>query len=321
MFLKRKGLAVASAVYWFLLLYIVAALIWWFIALQTQNHQMISYKRAQLKLDDPEYIIKSNNLAHEQNNKTARNIGEGSIFLLVILVSAIFVYRAVRRQIKLQQQQQNFMMAITHELKTPIAVAKLNMETLKKYDLDEQQRQKMINAALQETNRLDTLANNILVASQLEGIVHGLSKEEMDFSSLIKNITDDFIKRFPERSWQINISPELLITGDRLLLQMLVSNLIDNALKYSPKKSRITVELKKNNAKILLSVKDEGPGVLQIEKKKIFEKFYRIGNEETRSAPGTGLGLYLCKKIADDHKAQIVVSDNSPTGSIFTVTF
>jgi len=68
-------------------------------------------------------------------------------------------------------------------------------------------------------------------------------------------------------------------------------------------------------------VLDEGPGIPQQEKKKIFEKFYRIGNEATRSAPGTGLGLYLCKKIADYHKAQINISDNFPSGSIFTVVF
>jgi two-component system sensor histidine kinase CiaH len=321
MYLKRKRLAVATAVYWFLLLYIIAALVWWFIALQSQNHQMSNFKLAQISPDDPQYVLKSSTLAHEQKNKTAQYIGEGSIFLLVILLGAIFVYRAVRRQIKLQQQQQNFMMAITHELKTPIAVAKLNMETLLKYDLDERQRQKFIHSALQETNRLSTLANNILVASQLEGAAHGLSREELDSSVLSKNIVDDFIKRFPERDWRVNLVPGSLICGDNLLLQMLVNNLIENAVKYSDKKSAVTIDLKKGDGKVFFVVKDQGPGIPVQEKRKIFNKFYRVGNEETRTAPGTGLGLYLCKKIADDHHAQINVSDNSPVGSIFTVTF
>jgi two-component system, OmpR family, sensor histidine kinase CiaH len=319
MSLKEKRLAIATAVYWFLLLYIIAALVWWFIALQTQNHLVTNYKLMQLKPDDPEYPVKANNIRLEEYHKTERNIGEGSTFMLVILVGAIFVYRAVRRQIKLQQQQQNFMMAITHELKTPIAVAKLNMETLQKHNLEEQQRQKFINAALQETNRLNTLANNILVASQLESGRHNLSKEELDFSALAQNIAEDLAKRFSDRKWIITVEPEIFLTGDGLLLQMLVSNLGENAVKYSPKNSKITVSLKKTNSRIVFAVKDEGPGIPQPEKKKVFEKFYRIGNEETRSAPGTGLGLYLCKKIADDHKAQINVSDNSPRGSIFTV--
>ncbi|HLY71367.1 MAG TPA: ATP-binding protein [Puia sp.] len=321
MSLKRKNLAIATSVYWFLLFYIIAALVWWFIALQDQNNKMASYKFIQLKLDDPEYLIKANGILEEQNLKTAQYIGEGSIFMLVILVGAIFVYRAVRRQINLQQQQQNFMMAVTHELKTPIAVAKLNMETLQKYDLEPLQKQKFINAALQEMNRLNALANNILVASQLEDSKQKVTKEKIDFSALIQNVVNNAEKNSVDKKWDLSIEPELFITADGLLLQMLVNNLIENASKYSPKNSTIIVELKKQNGKTLFSVIDEGPGIPQLEKKKVFEKFYRIGNEATRSASGTGLGLYLCKKIADYHKAQINVSDNLPSGSIFTVVF
>src|ERR1700722_1619656 len=321
MSLKRKSLAVATSVYWFLLFYIIAALIWWFIALQNQNHKMASYKFIQLKPDDPEYHVKENTILGEENLKTAQYIGEGSTFMLVILVGAIFVYRAVRRQINLQQQQQNFMMAVTHELKTPIAVAKLNMETLQKYDLEPQQKQKFINSALQEMNRLNTLANNILVASQLEDSKQHVTKEKINFSALVQNVVNNAEKNSIDQKWDLNIEQELFINADGLLLQMLVNNLIENASKYSQKNSTITVELKKHNGKILFSVIDGGPGIPQQEKKKIFEKFYRIGNEATRSAPGTGLGLYLCKKIADYHKAQINVSDNLPSGSIFTVTF
>ncbi|HEY4875400.1 MAG TPA: ATP-binding protein [Puia sp.] len=321
MSLKRKSLAVATSVYWFLLFYIIAALIWWFIALQNQNHKMASYKFIQLKPDDPEYLVKENTILGEENLKTAQYIGEGSTFMLVILVGAIFVYRAVRRQINLQQQQQNFMMAVTHELKTPIAVAKLNMETLQKYDLEPQQKQKFINSALQEMNRLNTLANNILVASQLEDSKQHVTKEKINFSALVQNVVNNAEKNSIDQKWDLNIEQELFINADGLLLQMLVNNLIENASKYSQKNSTITVELKKHNGKILFSVIDGGPGIPQQEKKKIFEKFYRIGNEATRSAPGTGLGLYLCKKIADYHKAQINVSDNLPSGSIFTVTF
>src|SRR6202000_2532727 len=106
-----------------------------------------------------------------------------------------------------------------------------------------------------------------------------------------------------------------------LLLQMLVSNLLENALKYSPKEGRITLLLQKEGRKIQLMVKDEGPGISDEEKKKIFGKFYRSGQEATRQTKGTGLGLYLCRKIASDTKASIKVSDNSPSGSIFTVSF
>src|SRR5580698_61803 len=224
MSLKRKSLAIATSVYWFLLFYIIAALIWWFIALQNQNHKMASYKFIQLKPDDPEYLVKENTILGEENLKTAQYIGEGSIFMLVILVGAIFVYRAVRRQINLQQQQQNFMMAVTHELKTPIAVAKLNMETLQKYDLEPQQKQKFINSALQEMNRLNTLANNILVASQLESSKHSLAKEKIDFSALVQNILTNAQNNFFDKKFDAQIEPELFLNADGLLLQLLVNN-------------------------------------------------------------------------------------------------
>ncbi|HEY4208635.1 MAG TPA: ATP-binding protein, partial [Puia sp.] len=248
-------------------------------------------------------------------------IGEGSTFLLLILVGALFVYREVRRQIRLQLQQQNFMMAVTHELKTPIAVTKLNLETLIKHRLDEQKQQKMLQAALQETGRLDTLANNILIASQLEGGGYIRAKEELDLSPLAQRIVQDLRHRYADRRWIDNIQPDCSLMGDPLLLQMLVSNLVENAIKYSPRERAITITLKKEKGHIQLAVKDEGAGIPDDEKKKVFDKFYRTGQEKTRSTQGTGLGLYLCRKIALDHTATIKVTDNSPVGSIFTVTF
>ena len=321
MLFKKKRLAVATTVYWILLAYITTGLGWWFIALQRQNHQMAHYRSQQVKLDDPNYEARIAVIQAEENSKTAGYIGEGSTFLLLILVGAIFVYREVRRQIRLQLQQQNFMMAVTHELKTPIAVTKLNLETLQKHKLDEARQQKMIQAALQETNRLDTLANNILVASQLEGGGYFQAKESLDFSDLVQRSVQEYRHRFPERRWADQIESGAVVDGDMLLLQMLVNNLVENALKYSPREGTITILLEKKGKHIQLAVKDEGAGISDEEKKKIFAKFYRSGQEATRQTKGTGLGLYLCRKIAEDHKATLKVTDNSPIGSIFTVVF
>jgi len=318
---KKRRLAIATAVYWFLLAYIIAGLAWWFIALQQQNRQMASYRLQELKMDDPLYEARATAILDEQQRKTAGYIGEGSTFLFVILVAAIFVYREVRRQIRLQLQQQNFMMAVTHELKTPIAVAKLNLETLQKHRLDEDKQQRIIRAALQETDRLDNLANNILVASQLEGGGYTRSKESVDLSQVVNRAVENLRHRFPARKWLDTIDPACSIPGDPLLLQMLVNNLAENAVKYSPREGTITITLQKVSGHCILAVKDQGAGIPDKEKKKIFNKFYRTGQEHTRSAQGTGLGLYLCRKIAGDHRAKIKVSNNSPVGSIFTVTF
>ncbi|HXD78537.1 MAG TPA: ATP-binding protein, partial [Puia sp.] len=269
----------------------------------------------------PDYGARRAAILAEEKRQTAAYIGEGSTFLFVILLGSGFVYREVRHQIRFQLQQQNFMMAVTHELKTPIAVTKLNLETLRKYRLEEEKQQRILQATIQETNRLDALANNILVAAQLEGAGYSQTKELVDFSALAGKSVQDFRHRFPDREWIDRIQPGCTINGDPFLLQLLLGNLLENALKYSPKETPISLALERKDQHLLLTVADRGPGIPDDEKKKVFGKFYRSGQETTRRAKGTGLGLYLCRKIAADHRAAIRVADNSPTGSIFTVEF
>jgi two-component system, OmpR family, sensor histidine kinase CiaH len=318
---KKKRLTVAITVYWMLLAYIVVGLAWWFIELERQNRRISNFQRHELLTKDPYYSGKLKAIEIDEKKRTASYVGEGSTYFMLILLGAIYVYREVRRQIRLQQQQQNFMMALTHELKTPIAVTKLNLETLRKHKLDQQRQEKMIQSALQETDRLDVLANNILIASQLEGGGYVQSKEPLDLSGLVCASVLDFRQRFPERHWEDQITPDCRIMGDSLLLELLVSNLVENALKYSPREGLLSIVLEQKGRHVLLSVKDQGPGIPDEEKKRIFGKFYRSGQESTRRTKGTGLGLYLCLKIVEDHKATLKVADNSPVGSIFTVVF
>jgi signal transduction histidine kinase len=322
---NKRRLAVTTAVFWVLFLYIIAALVWWFFSLMEQSQALHNlekleleqsafdktsdaYKKALFEIDD------------QQRRSTYKYIGEGSIFLLLIIVGAVYIYRSVRRQLQLQQQQQNFVMAVTHELKTPLSVARLNLETLKRYQLDAQKQQKLIDISLQETLRLDMLINNILISSQLDGKGYHPEKEVLDFSTLTMGEIKSFMARYPDRPVHSDIEPSLDLTGDALLLKLLISNLLENANKYSGKGARIYVSLQKQGS-IVLQVKDEGAGIADAEKEHVFRKFYRIGNEQTRTTKGTGLGLYICKKIATVHGASITLTDNVPQGSNFTVQF
>lgn len=318
---KTKKLATITIVYWFVLLYIIAALVYWFISLQNQNVKMSDLLLNELKQNEAGYSEKVGAILDARRRKTAQYIGEGSTFLVLIIIGAVFVYRATRRQLTLSQQQQNFMMAVTHELKTPIAVTRLNLETMQKRRLEEQQQQKLINITLQEVNRLNSLCNNILLASQLDAGEYKVSKNEVNVSELVKRVFNDFTIRHPARLVKGNLQDNLFVNGEELLLEMLMANLVENALKYSPKNSHVELSLFKDAKGIHLIVKDEGPGIDEDERSKIFDKFYRVGNEATRTAKGTGLGLYLSKQIARDHNAEIVVSDNNKQGSVFTVTF
>jgi len=254
-----------------------------------------------------------------KKRKTAQYLGEGVTFFLLIVAGAIFVFRAVRRELRISEQQQNFMIAITHELKTPISVAKLNLETMQKRKLDEHQQQRLIQTTLEETNRLNALCNNMLLSSQMEAGGYPFTNEETNISELISRCVQDFITRYPQQKIETAITPDIFINGDRLLLQILANNLIDNAIKYGPKELPVTVVLTEENDKIILRVQDLGKGIAAEERDKIFNKFYRVGNAATKSAKGTGLGLYLTKKIARQHNANITVTDNSPSGAIFTV--
>jgi two-component system, OmpR family, sensor histidine kinase CiaH len=323
---SRKRLQKATIIYWRLLLHLIAALVWWFVSLEQQSKQITSLRYQALlaqKGSVPAADLEEDLLTLQNDSKrnTAKYIAEGVTFLILILIGAVFIYRSVRRQFNLQLQQQNFMMAITHELKTPISVARLNLETLQKHNLDPEKQHKLIRNALDETSRLNNLTNNILIASQLEVGRYNSSKDELDLSDLLKDCIQDFRNRFPERRFEDIIEPDADIKGDPLLLQILINNLLENAIKYSPKETIVTAILMNKRSTIELQVRDEGPGIPEEEKKKIFTKFYRVGNESTRKKQGTGLGLYLCRIIARDHNADISVTNNEAGGSNFTVIF
>lgn len=294
---------------------------WWFIELEHQNRQMFAYRLEQLNRNDTAFQRNLLQINDEQRRKTTQYIGEGVTFLLVILVGAVFVYRATKKQILLSQQEQNFMMAVTHELKTPIAVTKLNLETLQKHkqDLDEAKQQKLVINSLQETERLNSLTNNILVAAQLESRNYSISAQRINFSDIVNGSVKNFKDRFQHRLIEANIGENIFVEGETILLQMLVNNLIDNAFKYSPETGTVKVSLEKQNGKAILKIADEGQGISNSEKKNIFKKFYRVGSETIRNTKGTGLGLYLCKRIVHDHKGTISVHDNFPKGTIFQV--
>lgn len=313
-----------TGVTWFLLFYMIAALIWWFISLEKQSKQMSALK---MELAIQQVVTPAQLTEAQQRIQTdlhthqIKFIGEGISFLAVLLAGGVFIIRSIRKQFRLQQQQQDFMMAVTHELKTPIAVTKLNLETLQKHQLDEVKRKKIIEKTIEETNRLNGLTNNILLSSQLDSANFSLTKEELNFSDLVRTNINDYRQRFPNRSWEMDIEEEIELEGDGLLLTILLNNLLDNAMKYTPADQPIECRLYRKEATIELQVLDQGPGIPAAERNHIFEKFYRIGNESTRTTKGTGLGLFLCKKIAQDHHATIRVSDNQPKGCIFTVRF
>ena len=316
---KSRKITTIFVIYWVLLMYVIAALIWWYVALSRQNDQMTTLKINEIEKSDPSYQEKYYVIMDAKKRKSSQYIGEGAIFFLLIAAGAIFLFRAVQTQLKITQQQQHFMMAITHELKTPIAVTKLNLETLQKRKLEEAQQQKLINNTLQEANRMNALCNNLLLSSQMESQAYQMTNENLNLSDIITTCVKDFMIRFPLKKMATSIEENIFVVGDSFLLQMAFNNLIENAIKYSSKDSQIDVVLTKNENKCKIEINDEGNGIPDSDKIKVFEKFYRTGSTATQQSKGTGIGLFLVKRIITAHQANVYVKDNLPKGSKFIV--
>jgi len=319
--IKFNKLKLVSLIYWVFLTYMIAAFIWWYVSLEKQNNEIAAIKFQSIQLSDPSLASKTHAIQDFQIRKTKQFIGEGLTFLLLFLLGAIYVYRSLLKQLRYADQQQNFMMAVTHELKTPIAISHLNIETLLKRDLDATQQLKLLEATLKETKRLDDLSTNILLTSQLDMGKYEADKQLVNLSELVKQTIKSFQERYPSRVCNTMVEDAKEIQGEPLLIQLLINNLMDNANKYAPITEPIYIQLQTHQNTVQLIVKDQGPGIADAAKNKVFEKFYRLGSESTRTTKGSGLGLYLCKKIATFHNAQIQLTNNTPTGSIFTVTF
>ena len=319
--IKLNKLKLVSLIYWVFLTYMIAAFIWWYVSLEKQNNEIAAIKFQSIQLSDPSLAAKTQAIQDFQLRKTKQFIGEGVTILLLFLLGAIYVYRSLMKQLRYADQQQNFMMAVTHELKTPIAISHLNIETLLKRDLDATQQLKLLEATLKETKRLDDLSTNILLTSQLDMGKYEADKQLVNLSELVRQTIKSFQERYPSRVCNTIVEEAMEIQGEPLLIQLLINNLMDNANKYAPITEPIYIQLQTHQNTVQLIVKDQGPGIADAAKNKVFEKFYRLGSESTRTTKGSGLGLYLCKKIATFHNAQIQLTNNTPTGSIFTVTF
>ncbi|RYD52658.1 MAG: two-component sensor histidine kinase [Sphingobacteriales bacterium] len=319
-----KPFRIPQLVYLLLLLYIIAALLFWGFSLQRQSRIIYEAELRALPLQtdsirQPQvYAQKRALLETTRISRKKQYFGEGSTFLIIILIGAVVVYSSFRRSLRLSRQQTNFMLAVTHELKSPIAAIKLNLQTIERRKLSEEQQALMISRCITEANRLNDLCNNLLIASQLEGHQYQKAQEEVSFTDLVSDAVQDYHRRYPGRI-MAQLAEDCAVTGDPLLLLMAVSNLLENAIKYSPAGSPVSVVLQCSTTEAVLEVTDEGVGVPEDEKSRIFEKFYRVGNENTRSAKGTGLGLYLTERILRQHKGRISVRNNLPRGSIFEI--
>lgn len=239
-----------------------------------------------------------------------------SILLLFLVGVGIYgVFSSIEKIYKLNKQQNNFLLSVTHEFKTPIAAIRLMLQTSKHPKVNDEKRIELVDNSIQSTHRLEELAENMLTAMQIESNAYQYNLSPVDYSNLVNKVINN-----QQIKGQISaeVEPDIVVEGDDFILRMVVNNLIENAFKYSNNQP-IEVSLTKDQKWKRLSIKDQGIGLKKEDYKNIFKKFYRVQDEETRVSKGTGLGLFIVKQALEKHSGKVFVSANTDKGSTFTI--
>ncbi len=308
-------------VFYLLLAYLLLQFSWWAYSIAQLNAEIISLKieLAQTNGAAPEKISEINNTL---DKKLWMVSGEGTVFLILLLAGAFYIRRSFKKEILLRNQQKNFMLSVTHELKSPLSSIKLYLQTLIKRDLPPEKQKEITRHALADSDRLAILIDNILTASRIESGRFELHPQKENLGIFVQKLAlQHFQPGLGTHKLYTEIASDIELKFDSMALSIIIGNLLDNATKYSPQQTTISVLLKKTATETTLQIADQGNGIPAAERQKIFDKFYRIGNEDTRKAKGTGLGLYIVKTLADLSRITISVADNEKGGSTFTLHF
>ena len=309
--------------FYVLVAYVLIQFVWWGYLMIEQNKEIYQLK-SEINLlhhEDPQLVIEQGNeLEKKLSHRRMMILGEGAVFLLLLGFAFLRVRNTFNKEAELAAQQKNFLLSVTHELKSPIASVKLTLETLLKRDLEKEKQKELLSNAVSDSDRLNKLVENMLLAARIDNSNFELHKENVNLSEYLEEGVKQTIQIFcPSQKVTLDIQPNISFDIDKTIFPSIFLNLFENAAKYSPENSMIKVILKQKGNGVVLSVSDEGTGITEEEKQKIFQKFYRVGSEDVRKTKGTGLGLYIVKYLVEKHNGTITIKNNSPKGSIFEV--
>lgn len=315
-------------IFYLLVIYIFASFTWWIFLLFRINAEAYDEKKQLMELyhtyqqkgdlSDKQEFTK---LSRDYNRKVYMIFGEGTVFLLILLAVALKTNQSLQREYRVNRQQKNFLLSITHELRSPIASSKVAMQTLLlRESLPREKVELLLQNSLHDMDRLQGLVENILLAAKIEDHSFRIGKDSCNLSEIATTVLDKANEISGGRhTFEADIKPDVYVVGDRMALTSVVTNLVENAIKYSADATCIRISVSEQNNHAHFSIADNGYGIPEEEKKKVFEKFYRVGQEETRKTKGTGLGLYIVQRILELHHGKVTVKDNLPKGSIFEV--
>jgi len=246
----------------------------------------------------------------------------GVIFFALIITGLILNTIFLVREIRKNEQHDAFLNAVTHELKTPIASIRLYLETLKSRDLEREKRNEFYDIMLADSDRLLSTVEQVLQASRTREAKRGMSLEEIDLAQLLGDTVSDVATRRRLDPELVKLAPapsEVKVIGDRSELQTAISNLLDNAIKYSPDGPKVSVRLRSVGSKYAeIFVRDNGIGMLPADLKRVFRRFYRVPNSS--NPKGTGLGLAIVHSIIKKHGGRVTAESRGiGRGSTFRI--
>ncbi len=254
-------------------------------------------------------------------------LATGSVLLAGILAGVIMYLTLTVKAFRLNQRQSNFIDSVTHELKSPIASLKLYLQTMTQRTVDEQQQKDFHRIMLDDVERLDSLINHLLDVARIDRGVDPADSERVRLDELLRQCAQATCIRYrlPEETVEIHADP-VTVFSQTVQLEILFRNLIDNGVKYGgvPPKVNVRAEAT-SHQQVVVSVIDNGPGIPADQRRKVFGRFVRLGNELERSTPGTGLGLYLVRNVTRAMGGTVRVYDRTDkednvTGTEFVVT-
>jgi len=235
----------------------------------------------------------------------------------------LFVLHDITKQKKLEAVRKDFVANVSHELRTPLSVIKGYVETLVDghQDIPVEDRERFLKTIQRHTERLNSLLEELLVLSRLESINPGLHRESVDLQALLAAIIDDYHGRpaTVDHVLDLTIDPAHgVLFVDPLKITQVVENLLDNALKYTPPGSRIHLTTRLQGlGEIIVTVRDNGPGIPSEDLPHLFERFYRVDKGRSRDKGGTGLGLSIVKHIVQLHGGRVWVESKQGEGTAF----
>ncbi len=244
--------------------------------------------------------------------------------LITVIFGSFFMFRFITQERKLLAMKANFLSSVSHELKTPLTSIKMFAEMMARGRLQRAEKVQEYSTLIgKEASRLENLIGAILNYTRMEHGTGAFKWERLDFSICAKKVFDAVEDIGVEKglTFYTHFEPNVFVMGDYTALYSLVQNLIDNAIKYTNAPGDIKVEVKSDSDWVIFSVADTGIGIAVSEQKNIFNDFYRVGDEMTRSTKGSGLGLATVKRVAETHKATISLVSKPGKGSTFTVKF